>query len=188
MSPNFEEDGWVYLYYAPPLDTPSGDAPNDGTAAQFEAWKGYNVLTRMKMVDDDLVPSSEQELLRVEADRGICCHAGGAIDFDADGNLYLSTGDDSNPFASDGYAPLDERDTRNPAYDAQRSAANTNDLRGKVLRIKPDPARRRTRFRPATSSPRRPTPTEDPPGDLCDGIPQPVPDDRRQAHRLRLRR
>jgi PKD repeat protein/type 1 glutamine amidotransferase len=139
VSPTFEEDGWVYLYYAPPLNTPAGDAPNDGTTAQFDAWKGYNVLTRMKMVDDDLDPTTEQELLRVEADRGICCHAGGAIDFDADGNLYLSTGDDSNPFASDGYAPLDERATRNPAYDAQRSAANSNDLRGKVLRITPDP-------------------------------------------------
>ncbi|WP_281283808.1 ThuA domain-containing protein [Nocardioides dongxiaopingii] len=138
VSPNFEEDGWVYLYYAPPLNTPAGDAPNDGTEATFQAWKGHNVLTRMKMVDDDLVPSTEQELLQVEADRGICCHAGGAIDFDADGNLYLSTGDDSNPFASDGYAPLDERLTRNPSYDAQRSSANTNDLRGKVLRIKPD--------------------------------------------------
>ena len=158
VSPTFEEDGWVYLYYAPPLDTPAGDAPNDGTAAQFAPWQGYNVLTRMKMVDDDLDPSTEQELLRVEADRGICCHAGGAIDFDADGNLYLSTGDDSNPFASDGYAPLDERTTRNPAYDAQRSSANSNDLRGKVLRITPDPTRRRTRSRTATSSPRRPTP------------------------------
>ncbi|GAA5116469.1 hypothetical protein GCM10023339_25180 [Alloalcanivorax gelatiniphagus] len=138
VSPTFEEDGWVYLYYAPPLDTPAGDAPNDGTAAQFETWKGHNRLSRVKMVDDDLDFSTEQELLRVEADRGICCHAGGAIDFDAEGNLYLSTGDDSNPFASDGYAPLDERATRNPAYDAQRSSANTNDLRGKVLRIKPD--------------------------------------------------
>ncbi|HEU5473829.1 MAG TPA: carbohydrate-binding protein, partial [Actinophytocola sp.] len=50
--------------------------------------------------------------------------------------LYLSTGDDSNPFDSAGYSPLDERTNRNPAYDAQRTAANTNDLRGKILRIK----------------------------------------------------
>jgi cytochrome c len=138
VSPDFENDGWVYLYYAPPLSTPAGDAPNDGTAATWETWKGYNRLSRVKMVDDDLDFTTEQEILRVEADRGICCHAGGAIDFDADGNLYLSTGDDSNPFASDGYTPIDERLTRNPAYDAQRSSANTNDLRGKVLRIKPD--------------------------------------------------
>jgi hypothetical protein len=34
------------------------------------------------------------------------------------------------------YSPIDERPTRNPAFDAQRSAANTNDLRGKLLRIR----------------------------------------------------
>ena len=49
---------------------------------------------------------------------------------------YLSTGDDSNPFDSSGYTPIDERTNRNPVYDAQRTAGNTNDLRGKVLRIK----------------------------------------------------
>lgn len=66
----------------------------------------------------------------------MCCHVGGDIDFDADGNLYLSTGDDSNPFASDGFSPIDERPDRNPAFDARRSAGSTNDLRGKILRIK----------------------------------------------------
>ena len=70
-------------------------------------------------------------------DRGICCHVGGDIVFDAEGNLYLSTGDDTNPFQSDGYTPIDEREGRNPAFDAQRTAANTNDLRGKILRITP---------------------------------------------------
>ena len=68
-------------------------------------------------------------------DRGICCHVGGDIVFDENGNLLLSTGDDTNPFQSDGYTPIDERAGRNPAFDAQRSAANTNDLRGKILRI-----------------------------------------------------
>ena len=38
----------------------------------------------------------------------MCCHVGGNIDFDIAGNLYLSTGDDSNPFFSDGYAPIDD--------------------------------------------------------------------------------
>ena len=79
--------------------------------------------------------SSEQQILRVPVDRGICCHVGGDIVFDENGNLLLSTGDDTNPFQSDGYAPIDEREGRNPAFDAQRSAANTNDLRGKILRI-----------------------------------------------------
>jgi glucose/arabinose dehydrogenase len=61
---------------------------------------------------------------------------GGQIDFDGRGNQFLSTGDDTNPFFSDGYAPLDDRPGRNPAFDARRSAANTNDLRGKLLRIR----------------------------------------------------
>ena len=70
-------------------------------------------------------------------DRGICCHVGGNIDFDGVGNLFLSTGDDTNPFASDGYSPIDDSPNRNPAFDARRSAGNTNDLRGKILRIRP---------------------------------------------------
>jgi glucose/arabinose dehydrogenase/PKD repeat protein len=81
--------------------------------------------------------ASEKVVLRVANDRGQCCHVGGDIDFDAAGNLYLTTGDDTNPFQSDGYTPIDERTGRNPSFDAQRSSANTNDLRGKVLRIRP---------------------------------------------------
>src|SRR3954469_2120925 len=49
----------------------------------------------------------------------------------------MSTGDNSNPFAS-GYAPVDERPGRTP-WDAQRSSGNTNDLRGKIIRIHPEP-------------------------------------------------
>lgn len=139
VDPNFEQNGWVYLYYSPPLDTPPGDAPNQGSAADFEPYNGHLNLSRFKLTGDELDLSSEQVLLEVPADRGICCHVGGHIDFDNEGNLYLSTGDDTNPFASQGYAPLDERENRNPAYDAQRTAANTNDLRGKVLRINPQP-------------------------------------------------
>ena len=96
-----------------------------------------NRLSRFTLnADFTLNMSSQLTVLDVPTDRGMCCHAGGDIDFDAAGNLYLSTGDDTNPFDSSGYTPIDERSNRNPAYDAQRSAANTNDLRGKVLRIK----------------------------------------------------
>lgn len=33
---------------------------------------------------------------------------GGQIGFDGKGNLHLSTGDDTNPFESGGYAPIDD--------------------------------------------------------------------------------
>ncbi|MEU6782315.1 PQQ-dependent sugar dehydrogenase [Nonomuraea angiospora] len=141
-----KNDDWVYLYYSPPLDTPiddpatpdvnEGDAPLTGTPADFAPFKGLIRLSRFRFTGATIDLRTEQRILDVPVDRGICCHVGGDIVFDAAGNLYLSTGDDTNPFSSDGYTPLDERSDRNPAFDAQRSAGNTNDLRGKILRVK----------------------------------------------------
>ena len=136
IDPSFASNHWVYIYYSPRQSTPAGDAPSEGNAQTWAAWRGEIFLSRFKLVGDTLDPASEQVILKVPVDRGICCHVGGKIDFDGQGTLFLSTGDDTNPFASDGYTPIDERKRRNPAYDAQRSAANTNDLRGKVLRIR----------------------------------------------------
>lgn len=150
IDPNFEKNKWVYLYYAPPLDTPvddpstpgvnEGDAPvtsDDPTV--WDKFKGYNQLSRVKFVEEPtphLDMSTEQQILRVETDRGACCHVAGEIKFDGKGLLYLVTGDDTNAGGSDGYTPINESLRQGPAYDAQRSAGNTNDLRGKVLRIK----------------------------------------------------
>ncbi|MER7057250.1 PQQ-dependent sugar dehydrogenase [Streptomyces sp. NPDC000351] len=137
VDPGFSSNRHVYLYYAPQLDTPGSDAPAEGSAADFAPFDGVNRLSRFVLkTDGTLDLASEKRILDVPASRGICCHTGGDIDFDAAGNLYLSTGDDTNPFASDNFTPIDERASRNPAYDAQRSSGNTNDLRGKVLRIK----------------------------------------------------
>ncbi|QYX76320.1 PQQ-dependent sugar dehydrogenase [Streptomyces akebiae] len=137
VDPGFADNRFIYLYYAPPLNTPAGDAPETGTAADFAPFDGVNRLSRFVLrTDGTLDKASETKVLDVPASRGICCHVGGDIDFDAAGNLYLSTGDDSNPFQSDGFTPIDERSHRNPAFDAQRTSGNTNDLRGKILRIK----------------------------------------------------
>ncbi|MEU4497725.1 ThuA domain-containing protein [Streptomyces sp. NPDC023998] len=137
LDPKFSTNRFIYLYYAPPLSTPAGDAPNEGTPADFAKFDGVNRLSRFALkADGTLDNASEKKIIDIPASRGICCHVGGDIDFDAQGNLYLSTGDDSNPFASDGYTPIDERPGRNPAYDARRTSGNTNDLRGKLLRIK----------------------------------------------------
>ncbi|MEV4831224.1 carbohydrate-binding protein [Micromonospora sp. NPDC049257] len=135
VDPNFATNRFIYLYYAPPLSTPGGDAP--ATGSNWSAWQGVNRLSRFTLNSDFTInQTSKVDVLDVATDRGICCHVGSDMDFDAAGNLYLSTGDDSNPFDSAGYSPLDERTNRNPAYDSQRGAGNTNDLRGKLLRIK----------------------------------------------------
>lgn len=122
IDPNFKTNKLVYLYYSPPS--------TEADTAQH--------LSRFKYDDvkDTLLLSTEENLLTVPVKRTDCCHTGGSIAWDAKGNLYLSTGDDVNPFQSDGYGPIDGRPGRE-GWDGRHSSSNTNDLRGKVLRIKP---------------------------------------------------
>ncbi|MFD6177414.1 MULTISPECIES: ThuA domain-containing protein [unclassified Isoptericola] len=124
LDPDFAANGWVYLYWSPE------DVGSDGP---------HNRLSRY--VYDDATGTidlaSETPMLKVTTQRDRCCHAGGDMQFDADGNLYLVTGDNTDPFESSGFDPIDERPGREN-FDAQRSAANSNDLRGKVLRIHPE--------------------------------------------------
>jgi cytochrome c len=115
--PNFAVNHWIYMYYS--------------------STKGsYNQLSRFTMKGNEIDLSSEKEMLKVDTQREECCHTGGSIAWDKVGNLFLSTGDNTNPHGSNGYSPSDERPGR-MAWDAQKSSANTNDLRGKIIRIKP---------------------------------------------------
>ncbi|MFF5234148.1 PQQ-dependent sugar dehydrogenase, partial [Dactylosporangium sp. NPDC000521] len=86
--PNFATNRYIYLYYAPPLNTPAGDAPATGTATDWATWTGVNRLSRFTLNANFTVNMSSQvNILDVPANRGICCHVGGDIDFDAAGNL-----------------------------------------------------------------------------------------------------
>ena len=88
------------------------------------------------MAGDTIALNTERVVLQVPTQRNTCCHQGGSMTFDTAGNLYLATGDNTNPFEADGFAPIDERAGRQD-YDAQRTSGNTNDLRGKIIRIRP---------------------------------------------------
>ena len=115
LDPNFEENGWLYLYYSPLSEGPQR-------------------LSRFTYEDGRIDMDSEQVMLEIPVQREECCHSAGELEFGPDGNLFLSTGDNTA-----GTSPrLDERPGRE-YWDAQRTTANTNDLRGKILRITPQP-------------------------------------------------
>lgn len=121
--PDFEKNNWVYIYYSP-------------------ADSSVNRLSRFTFKNDTLDRATEKVVLEVKSQREICCHTGGSIAFGPDKLLYFSAGDNSTPFdepgaryVNSGYAPLNDF-SPNQQYDARRSSGNTNDLRGKIMRIK----------------------------------------------------
>ena len=116
LDPNFDDNQWLYIYYSPVTDGPK-----------------LNRLSRF-VYDGHLIDmDSEIAMLEIPVQRVQCCHSGGSIQFDKDGLLYLSTGDNSG-------GPRDHADlTRRRHADQGRTSANTNDLRGKILRIRPEP-------------------------------------------------
>lgn len=125
LDPDFTNNNFIYLYYSPPTDV----EPIMFNLSRF-------VVTN----DNKLDISSEKVLLQVPVQENSGAHHGGSLAWDKDGNLFLSTGDSSSPFPADGYAPLDERPGKEfYSLDAQRGASNTNDFKGKVLRIHPEP-------------------------------------------------
>ncbi len=126
--PHYNQNHWVYVYYSP-ADT------------------SVDRLSRFKFEDGKFDLHSEEKILDIPTDREICCHTGGSIAFDAEDHLYVSVGDNTTPFDeidpqsgkaypinTHGFAPLDDRPGFEH-YDDRRSAGNTNDLRGKILRI-----------------------------------------------------
>ena len=127
IDPDFSTSRHVYLYHSEPVPIPP---PATGPP-------GENVLSRFTALGDGTLDmASRVDLLRVPSER-LCCHEAGSLAFGADGTLFLSTGDNTNPFLAAGYAPLDER-AGHEQENSQRTSANPFDLRGKILRINPD--------------------------------------------------
>jgi plastocyanin len=139
----------VFVYYSPRPD--AGDTwPTSGSAQVV----GYNQVSRFTLNEagNAVAAGSERVILRVPkakiagspsgfpggpTDSGPG-HVGGAgLDFDSEGNLYLGVGDDVSPNASghNRYPPMDYRAAER--WDARKTSANSADLRGKILRVKP---------------------------------------------------
>ncbi|TAH26865.1 MAG: PKD domain-containing protein [Cytophagales bacterium] len=117
IDPSFSITQWVYLLYTP-----------DPHSVQR--------ISRFTIKNKKLDIESEKIILSfpIVPER----HQGGSLCFDKYGNLLISTGENTKPTDINGHAPIDER-SGHEINDSQRSAGNTNDLRGKILRIHPTP-------------------------------------------------
>ena len=121
IDPDFDKNSFIYFFQ---------------TATENNKTKQH--ISRFTISKDNVLNiKSEKVLIEIPIDLEVSAHTGGSLDWDKYNNLYISTGDNTVPFASDGYAPIDRRAGRN-TYDAERSAGNTNDLRGKILKIHPE--------------------------------------------------
>ena len=195
IDPNFETNRWVYAYYSPPLSTPvddpatpvtnEGDAPETGTAADFAPFKGAIRLSRFKLVRDKLDLSTEEKIIEVPVDRGICCHVGGNIDFDGTGQPVPVHGRRHEPVRVGRL--LADRRLAEPQPGVRRPAQRRQHERPARQAAAHPPDRRRRLLDPA----REPVPAghgADQARDLRDGPAQPVPLRGQPQQRRRLPR
>ncbi|MDC6405318.1 MULTISPECIES: PQQ-dependent sugar dehydrogenase [Maribacter] len=115
--PDFANNHWIFMLYADP------DEPK-------------HVLARWEYRDGKLLDDTKKVVLEYPAQREVCCHTGGGMVFDKNGNLFMTIGNNTaNP--PQGTSNLDERPGHETSDD-QRTAGNSNDLRGSIIRIHPE--------------------------------------------------
>ncbi|HEX6339828.1 MAG TPA: ThuA domain-containing protein [Umezawaea sp.] len=129
--PKFAENGWLYVYWMP-QDT-----------VDREKRTGKRTVSRLTYdrTAQTIDLATRKDLLQWEVQQHSCCHAGGGMAFDAKGNLYVGSGDSNSSQGSSGYSGNNwTADWQGLSFqDARRTAGNTNDLNGKIIRIHPEP-------------------------------------------------
>ncbi|MBD8080167.1 ThuA domain-containing protein [Cellulosimicrobium arenosum] len=134
LDKDFADNGYLYQYY-------SRASSDDSDPENFFSRVSRFTVTADGPGSTQIDPDSEVVLMEIPAGRlpDEPGHTGGGLIVDHEtGDLYIGVGDDVNPHSepSGGYAPLSERD--GTWHDARATSANSNDLRGKVLRVHPE--------------------------------------------------
>lgn len=114
---NFDATHHFYVYYS---------APGDVREMR---------LSRFTLSAADSI-DLRSEIVMMRWPYEVASHMGGGMTWDAAGNMYLTVGDNSDATQ---YNPVHFSNEGGKGQDSQRSAANSNDLRGKILRIHPKP-------------------------------------------------
>lgn len=126
--PGFATNNWVYIFYS--RKTPGSTySAGDGGVNPHE-----HVLARYTLSGGKLINPKEMLTYKRLTKR----HSAGGMTFNkATGDLYITTGDDTYPGSN--LTQWGGRQENADHLNSLLTAANTNDLRGKVLRIKPIP-------------------------------------------------
>jgi glucose/arabinose dehydrogenase len=146
LDKDFAKTGKVFMYYSVPnsfrpgdQDKPAGNAydhdvvcrePSCEVAPNFGKWR---LSTFTIGADSKLVPDSEHIILENPVEWLHCCHHGGDLEWMPDGTLLLTTGDDIAATAASYGQTTDPMEGN-----AENSAQNPSDRRGKILRLNPD--------------------------------------------------
>ena len=152
-APDFATSGHIYLQYFPSFN-PQSSPPGLPEARRISKMSQPRVSRfTIDRTTKRLDLSSERIIFQYDAQIFSCCHVGGGMGFDSEGNLYVTTGDTNSSQGSNGYSgnnPVAKcptgPDVPTSAHcgsttysyqDARRTAGNTNDYNGKMLRFRP---------------------------------------------------
>ncbi|MEV8507167.1 ThuA domain-containing protein [Actinoplanes sp. NPDC051475] len=129
--PAFATNGWLYVYWMPHESIDRDRRIGQRTISRFT----YDRTTAT--IDQ----ATRKDLLQFPVQIHSCCHAGGGMAFDDRGNLYVGSGDNNSSEGSSGYSGNNwTAEYKGVSFqDARRTAGNTNDLAGKIIRIHPEP-------------------------------------------------
>ena len=131
LDPRFILNGWVYVYWMPHESIDRTNQVGQRTISRFTYDFAGNTIDQ----------ATRKDLLKFPVQIHSCCHAGGGMAFDANGNLYVGSGDNNSSEGSSGYSGNNwtQEFAGISFQDARRTAGNSNDLAGKIIRIHPEP-------------------------------------------------
>ena len=157
VAPNFAQTGHIYLQYFPTFnpDNPVHPGLADGDQRRITKMNKPRISRfTIDLATKRLKLDSEVVIFEYESQIYSCCHRGGGMAFDSEGNLYVTTGDSNSSQSTNGYSgnfqparcptgpPTEVSNNHcganNISYnDARRTAGNSNDYNGKMLRLNP---------------------------------------------------
>lgn len=129
LAPDFETSHWVYIFYA--VSAAKSGGITGGKMGPIKRLSRFTLTNGDKTLD----LASEKPIYQFKV-FAQCCHYGGAMDWGPEGAIYLSTGDNTD-YNNTGTGVARAFNDAAENTDPRNTSSNTNDPRGKILRIKP---------------------------------------------------